>query len=198
MSDAIETPEIETPPQDAGGADIVTETKTPPADEPASATPQGFTLESLGYGEPADGNSAPPVVKAKRGRPRKVDTPATVSTAPAVAQAPRTPAERKAQKVASEELARAILGTGVGAMVALVGPEWDFQSPEEAAGMKAAVATYIDAKGDGKISPEAMLLLVVAGYALPRAAEPNTREKLGAFFGGLWSSLKNGLQRVFK
>lgn len=193
MSDIDNPLETEIPATGETGGDSVPETETP---APESA-PAGFSLESLGYGEPSNGSEPPPVVKAKRGRPRKVVTDAPAS-APVVAQAPRTPAERKAQRVASEELARAVLGTSVGAMVALVGPEWDFQSPDEAAGMKAAVATYIDAKGDGKISPEAMLLLVVAGYALPRTAHPNTRDKLGAFFGGLWSSLKNGLQRVFK
>ena len=158
-----------------------------------------YSLESLGYGGPSpDTNDPPPVVKKKpRGRPRKDATEAApiVAAAPATA---KTPAERKAQAAASDELARALVGTSVGAMIALVGPEWDFQSPEEAQGVKAAVSTYINAKGDGKITPEAMLLLVVAGYALPRTAHQNTREKLGAFFGGMWSALKTGLGRVFK
>jgi hypothetical protein len=79
-------------------------------------------------------------------------------------------------------------------MIALVGPEWDFQNQAEADGMKAAVSAYIEAKGDGQLTPEAMLLLVVAGYALPRAAHENTRSKLEGFFSGLW----NGLKSIFR
>lgn len=154
-----------------------------------------YSLESLGYGSGEAPDSAPVVKKKPRGRPRKI-----AEGSPVVAPAPtsKTPAERKAQTAASAEVARAVVGTTVGAMIALVGPEWDFESQQESDGVKGAVAAYIDAKGDGKVTPETMLLLVVAGYALPRTAHQNTRDKLGAFFGGLWSSLKTGVKALIK
>ena len=116
--------------------------------------------------------------------------PATDAPAPVA----KSPTEKRAARAASDELARAVLATSVGAMIALVGPEWDFQNQAEADGMKAAVSAYIEAKGDGQLTPEAMLLLVVAGYALPRAAHENTRSKLEGFFSGLW----NGLKSIFR
>jgi hypothetical protein len=116
--------------------------------------------------------------------------PATDAPAPVA----KSPTEKRAARAASDELARAVLATSVGTMIALVGPEWDFQNQAEADGMKAAVSAYIEAKGDGQLTPEAMLLLVVAGYALPRAAHENTRSKFEGFFSGLW----NGLKSIFR
>ena len=110
---------------------------------------------------------------------------------------PKSPMQRKAERASAQELARAILATAVGSMNALVGPEWDFQTQEEADGMKAALAAYIEAKGDGQLSPEAMLLLVVAGYSLPRFAHENTRSKFGGFFGKVLEGLKSGFRAIF-
>ena len=141
--------------------------------------------------------------KRKPGRPRKNpasgnppvidlgDTPASVPASPA---APKTPAQRRAQRVSSDELARMILNLTVGGAAALIGEEWQFQTPEEAQSMKATLSAYIESKGDGNASPEAMLLLVTAAYAVPRFAHENTRSKLGAFFGKCW----NAITGVFK
>lgn len=134
----------------------------------------------------------------KNGMPPPTQVPGTVTNAPISSGGPaKSPAERRAQRAASEELARAVLATAVGSMVAIVGPEWDFQSQQEADGMKAATAAYIEAKGDGQLSPEAMLLLVVAGYALPRAAHENTRHKFGRFFSAAGAWLKSAFRAIF-
>lgn len=194
----------EAPPNDGEKLPVV-ETST------ESVTGNPVTLETLtdygshGYqtnedGSPILGANGQPKKKPGRkpGQKSAVFTPApgevtgaTVTTG----SGPKSPAERKAQRVASEELARAVLSTAVGTMVTLVGPEWDFQSQAEADGMKAATAAYIEAKGDGQISPEAMLLLVTLGYALPRAAHENTRTKFGAFFSGAWNAFKSLFKR---
>lgn len=132
--------------------------------------------------------------RKKPGRKPKGLEPAGATPAtPATPTAAPSPLERKAQRVASTELARSILATSVGAMMTLVGPEWDFRDQQEADGMKAAVASYIDAKGGGQVTPEMMLILVVGGYTLPRLAEENTRSKFSQFFG--W--VKNGLRAIF-
>jgi hypothetical protein len=107
----------------------------------------------------------------------------------------KTPAQQRANRAASEELARAILNTSVGLMVTTVGDEWNFQSPDEAAGMKNALSVYIESKGDAALSPETMLALVVAGYSLPRLGHENTRTKLSKFFGGLWGFLTAPFKR---
>lgn len=134
--------------------------------------------------------------RRKPGRPRKTPAPETEPTGQTILAATPvknsdTPAQRRANKVASTEVARALLNVSVGAMSSLVGPEWEFSSQEEADGMRVAVAAYIEAKGDGNVSPEAMLLLVIAGYAVPRAAHENTRSKLGGFFKGVLNGLKS-------
>lgn len=171
----------------------------------AAASPVSI-VEILGHYAPAAPSDQPPPiatnrdgsVKRKPGRPRKVaqvggEIP-TINlgdgSAPATPALAKTPAQRRAQRVSSDELARAILNVSVGGMASLVGPEWQFNSPDEAQGMKSAVSAYIEAKGDGNITPESMLLLVVASYAAPRFAEPNTRDKFGAFFGGAWKAFK--------
>jgi hypothetical protein len=178
-------------------------TLSAPVDAPA---PPGVSISDISAPFKLDmGDSAQTVPlnrdgtpKRKPGRPRKDaaqispalgDTAQTPATQPA-----KSPAAKKANRVAADELARAILNLSVGGMSAMVGPEWQFQSPEEAQGMKAAVAAYIEAKGDGQLSPEALLALVVASYAVPRFAEENTRTKLGGFFGKIWDGFK-GLWR---
>ena len=104
----------------------------------------------------------------------------------------------KAQQLSSEELARALVNFAVGGAVSLIGEEWDFTSPEEAQGMKLAVAGYIEAKGNGNLSPEMLLLLVIGGYSLDRMKHQNTRTKLGKFFGGVFGTLKSGIRALFK
>lgn len=111
--------------------------------------------------------------------------PATLSPA-----APKTPQEKKAVRLGCDQTARAILGTTVGAMRELVGPEWDFTSQEEADGMRIALAAFIEAKGGGEMSPEIALILVTCGYAGPRFAHENTRTKVGGFFKSAWNGFK--------
>jgi len=179
------------------------------SDPAAAATPQGVSITDIAKGFAIDLGDAPPELpvnrdgtpKRKPGRPRKMkpedqqELPGISGPVnPAPQTAPKTPAARKANRVASDELARAILNLSVGSLSALVGPEWDFNSTEEAQGMKGAVSAYIEAKGDGQLSPEALLALVVASYAMPRFAHENTRTKMGGFFSGLW----NGVKSIFK
>lgn len=116
--------------------------------------------------------------------------PATLSPA-----TPKTPQEKKAVRLGCDQTARAILGTTVGALRELVGPEWDFTSQEEADGMRIALAAFIEAKGGGEMSPELALLLVSCGYAAPRFQHENTRTKFGAFFGGAWDRFKTLFSR---
>ena len=174
------------------------------SEPPVAATPAAVSISDIAGQFQIDLGDAAPTApmnrdgtpKRKPGRPRKnteilpVD-PTSPAANPTPAVTPKTPAARKANRVASDELARAILNLSVGGLSALVGPEWNFQSPEEAQGMKAAVSAYIEAKGDGQLSPEALLALVVASYAVPRFAEENTRSKLGGFFGKVWSGFKS-------
>jgi hypothetical protein len=116
--------------------------------------------------------------------------PATLSPA-----TPKTPQEKKAVRLGCDQTARAILGTAVGAMRELVGPEWDFTSQEEADGMRIALAAYIEAKGGGEMSPEVALILVSCGYVGPRFAHENTRTKVGGFFRGAWEAFKGVFSR---
>lgn len=111
------------------------------------------------------------------------------------ATVPKTAAQVKAQTMTSEQTARMVINASVGAMVEMVGPEWDFQDALEADTMKTVVTAYIDAKGGAAMSPEAMLLLALAGYGLPRAKEPNTREKFASFFGGVWKAIAGAFKR---
>lgn len=119
-------------------------------------------------------------------------TSAPSSEAPA---APKSPQEKKAVRLGCDQTARAVLNMVVGGMRELVGPEWDFQSQEEADGMRIAVAAYIESKGGGEMSPELALFLVTTGYAAPRFKEPNTREKFGAFFGTAWKAITDVFKR---
>lgn len=139
--------------------------------------------------------------RKKRGRKSNAERAKLAQSEPATApatlspSAPKTPQEKKAVRLGCDQTARAVLGTVVGAMRELVGPEWDFQSQEEADGMRIAVAAYIEAKGGGEMSPEVALLLVSTGYAAPRLQHQNTRDKLGAFFGGAWKALRGVFSR---
>lgn len=125
----------------------------------------------------------------KNAVPNASDTsaPAGATLSPA---APKSPQEKKAVRLGCDQTARAILGTTVGAMRELVGPEWDFTSQEEADGMRIALAAFIEAKGGGEMSPEIALILVTCGYAGPRFAHENTRAKVGGFFASAWNGFK--------
>lgn len=104
--------------------------------------------------------------------------------------ATKTPLEKQAQKISSDELARVLLNLSVGGAVAIIGNEWDFTSKDEADGMRAAVSGYIEAKGDGSLSPEGMLAVVIAAYALGRIKHENTRSKIGKMFDYIFSFFK--------
>jgi len=108
---------------------------------------------------------------------------------------PKTPQEKKSVRLGCDQTARAVLGTLVGAMRELVGPEWDFQSQEEADGMRIALAAYIEAKGGGEMSPELSLLLMTSGYAFPRFGHANTREKFTGFFKTVYNAIKGIFSR---
>lgn len=182
----------------------------PPLDSNADAGAPAISTESLipqdNFLRDASGQvvlKADGTPKKRPGRPRKnpsADVPretTTVQNNPP-AQAVATPAAKRAVaktvKISTHETARAILGLTVGAAVSFIGPEWDFQSQEEADGMKTALAAYLEAKGDGEMSPETALLLVVAGYSLSRLKHENTRTKLGRVFGNAWGWIKSKVQ----
>jgi hypothetical protein len=134
-------------------------------------------------------------IKRKPGRPRKMPVDDTHTDLPASpAPVKKSSVDAKASKAASDELARILVNTGVGAMSALIGDEWNFQTQDEADGMRQAVGAYINTKGNGELSPEAMLVLVIMGYSMPRIGHENTRTKLGKFFGNVWT----GIKAVFK
>jgi len=168
------------------------------------STANGATLESL------LGNVAPvecPIlnkdgtIRKKPGRKPKNATVARGETAPeseaatVAPVAPKTPQEKKAVRLGCDQTARAILGTVVGVMREAVGEEWDFNSQEEADGMRIALSAYIEAKGGGGMSPELAMVLVSSAYVAPRLKHQNTRDKLGAFFGGAWKALRGVFSR---
>lgn len=135
-----------------------------------------------------------PIVLNKDGTVRKKPgrKPGQTYTAPApgVVKAPKSKAEIKSMAVSSETLAKMLINSVVGAMVATVGDEWNFQSKEEAEGILAASTAYIEAKGDGFMTIEVMLGLTLIGYATPRFSVENTRSKLGRFFRSVFRIFK--------
>ena len=123
--------------------------------------------------------------RKKRGRKPGATVSASTIKAP-----PKTTLEKQAQKVSAETVAKSFLNLGIGGAVAFIGDEWDFTSKQEADDMVAAVAGYIESKGDANLSPEVMLLLVVGSYSLSRFKHQNTQSKFGAFFGGAFGYIK--------
>jgi hypothetical protein len=124
-------------------------------------------------------------------------TPFPSATTQAIA-APKqtlTPAQKAQVKLTAEATAKLMLNSAVGVMVQLVGPEWDFQSQEEADAMKQATAAYIEAKGGVNMSPEVCLLLAVSGYSLGRMQHQNTQAKFSAFFGKVWAEFTGLFKR---
>ncbi len=188
--------ENETPVNDAETApiaspEIVTH-KTITAEELLSAAPVDAGVTMLNRdGTPRKKPGRKPGQKngMKAGEVASDETPAAAGAV----SPPKTPQEKKAVRLASDQTARAVLNTTVGVMCELVGPEWDFQNQGEADGMRIALAAYIEAKGGGELSPEVAMLLVTSGYALPRFRHPNTREKIGAFF----TNALNAFKRIF-
>jgi hypothetical protein len=185
--------------------------ETPPAAPPvdAATSPEiipaySVSLSDLVASEPTAGKTVilnrDGTVRKKPGRKpgQKNATPATgADPEPATLSSatPKTPQEKKAVRLGCDQTARAILGTTVGAMRELVGPEWDFTSQEEADGMRIALAAYIEAKGGGEMSPELALVLVSCGYVGPRFAHENTRTKVGGFFRKAWDGFKSLFSR---
>lgn len=149
------------------------------------------------YGLRADGSARKKPGRRpgqKNGQAAPVSTGATVAPA---APRVRSKAEVKAHETASAEVARAVFATSVGAAVSLIGEEWAPGSQQEADGMRAAIAAYIEAKGEGKLSPEAMLALCILGYSAARLEHENTRHKLGMFAGKIWRGLKTAYTALF-
>lgn len=85
---------------------------------------------------------------------------------------------RESGVITNEAAARQTVALVVTALGSTLGKEWDFESPEEAENMRAAVKAYYDANGQVQISPELMLGFQVFAYAAPRTQHPNTKEKL--------------------
>lgn len=111
----------------------------------------------------------------------------TVAAAPATAQSgtPKTVtaplSAKKAREsglVTNKAAAYATVKTVIYTLGSTIGPEWDFDTPEEQKDMLDAVEAYYDANGQVNLSPELMLALRVLVYASPRTQHPNTKEKL--------------------
>jgi len=131
----------------------------------------------------------------KRGRKPGQTAAATVT--PAATGAPKsTTAPLSAKKaresglVTNKAAAHATVKTVVYALGSTIGPEWDFNTPEEQQNMLNAVEAYYDAHGQLNISPEMMLTFQVFAYAAPRTQHPNTKEKLKS----AWEWCKNLLK----
>jgi hypothetical protein len=129
--------------------------------------------------------SADGVTPRKKPGRKKGQTASSIGTSPNVAKAPKTAAEKKAMAVSSEQIARHLINTTTSSLAAMIGDEWHFQSQEEADGMRSAVTAYIEAKGDAAFTPDSMMAIVLAGYAMPRFGVENTRSKFKRFFGSI-------------
>lgn len=127
--------------------------------------------------------------RKKRGRKPGSRAPqgaAAVPVTPPQASAPKKPT------VKPDVLARQFLNMGVGFAVQTIGPEWDFESKDEADAMVNATAAYIEAKGGVSVSPEVMLLLVYGGYVLHRLKSENTQSKLSRVFSKIRGLFRRG------
>lgn len=138
--------------------------------------------------------------KRRPGRPRKNpslrgDAAASTAESSPASSPSKSPVQRKANREASAMLASMLINTAVAGLTVSIGEEWQFQSQEETDSMKGAVTAYLESKGDSAITPEGMLALAVAAYALPRTAHENTRQKLGKFFGSIWRFLTGPFKR---
>jgi len=130
----------------------------------------------------------------KRGR-KPGQTAATATPAATGAPKPTTAplSAKKAREsglVTNKAAAHATVKTVVYALGSTIGPEWDFNTPEEQQNMLNAVEAYYDAHGQLNISPEMMLTFQVFAYAAPRTQHPNTKEKLKS----AWEWCKNLLK----
>ena len=106
----------------------------------------------------------------------------------------RTPLEKKSEEMSAEGAAIVLCGFATQTMSKLIGPEWDFQSQQEADAVRGALAAYIRSKGDSfDLPPGVMLTLVLTTYAATRFQHENTRSKFGRF----WDFAKSGFKRIF-
>lgn len=122
----------------------------------------------------ADGQFA-----SKRGRkPGQTNAPASPAPAAPVSAPLSVKKARESGLVTNKAAAHATVKMAVTALGSTIGPEWDFETPEEAQNMIDAVTAYYDANGQVQISPELMLALQVGMYAAPRVQHPNTKSKL--------------------
>jgi len=166
------------------------------------------TLESFDPSIHVSGDDGQPVVtvsgtlRKKPGRkPGRIDTSGPAETAAGATLAPAKRAKTKldveANRAAALALSTQLLKVAVGALKFSIGEEWEFQDQAEADSLKGALATYIEAKGDRAFTPETMLLLVAAGYVMPRFAVPNTRAKVGGLFAKIGGWAKSGFRAIF-
>lgn len=92
------------------------------------------------------------------------------------------------ENLITNHMAAVMLVNGVlSGMVNFVGPEWAPANEDEGKQLLAVVETYINAKGQIELSPEAILALTIIPYAAKRFEVENTRNK----FAGAWGKLKS-------
>lgn len=164
-------------PENGGGAATL-----PPAD----LVPDSVTLVS----HHLQGESAPQVPLNRDGTPRKKpgrkpgqkNGTGVSASVPGQVSTPKTKAQIKAAQISSEQTAKLIVGSAVGALIEVLGPEMDFENQGEADNMVAVTTAYLEAKGGAELSPEAALALSLSGYFFPRLRHPTIREKITGFF----------------
>lgn len=127
-------------------------------------------------------------VKKKPGR-KPGQQNATVSRE-TIARPAKTAIQKKADLLTAEQTAKMFINMAIGLAVNVIGDEWNFDSQEEADTMKTVVTAYIDAKGNGQLSPETMLAIALVGFSASRMRHENTQAKIGKFFGKLWTGAK--------
>lgn len=179
-----------------------------PIDSPAptgESAPDTVTPSVADIGELVRGNVIGEIYGARGSNSVPLNRDGTVKRKPgrpsnASRGLPGTPAksepEKRSARISSTEASRAIVNLSNSFLVGALGDEWQFDSQAECDGMREAVAAYVEAKSDGTMSPDALLALVVAGYAAPRVTRPVTRGKIRTFLARVWDRLapkKSGL-----
>lgn len=158
-----------------------------PAPEPeVSGSPSGgnghaATDAGFVFVEPAAADILlPPAEPKKRGRPRKVRA---LNPEPPSATPPGIGADILSG-VNYRAIANALVQTVTGAATTLIGPEWQPEK-HEAENLTECTAVFLKANNWSDIPPGWMLLLALAGYALPRLVTENTQAKIAKARGML-------------
>jgi hypothetical protein len=102
-----------------------------------------------------------------------------------------------------EALANLIVEMGTNAMAMIVGPEWlpgRIKTPagaefDERLMLTKPLARYLEENEFPDIPPGVMFCMAAGMYSAQRFRVPNTREKVGGFFKGVWSWVTSRFRR---